>query len=90
LLLDGFDQTFAEFLAVHEEDGLAAVEEELEVRALLGTGRYALPGQPAQKLRTLHNLIVYIFVYPRKRDVPDFRNHAVAQKKQPTEVDCPF
>jgi hypothetical protein len=54
---------------MNRKDGLAAIEEELEVRASLGAEWYALPGQPPYEFGALHDSIVYIFVYPHKRDV---------------------
>jgi hypothetical protein len=77
---------------MYRKDGLAAIEEELEVRAFLGAECYALPGQPPQELRTLHDLIVYIFVYPRKGMCSIIPNFIATQeeKGQPAEADCPF
>jgi hypothetical protein len=42
LPLDGGDQSFAEFLAVHRQDRLAAIEGDLDVGAFHGSERYTL------------------------------------------------
>ncbi len=63
LLLNVFRQPFWQILVMHGENGLLAVEKQLEVRAFLSSECNALPGQPSLELGALHGTRVHTFAY---------------------------
>ena len=63
MILDRFDEPFAEFLRVNRQNGMLAIEKQFEVRALLSPEGDTLFGQPPLELGTLHSTRVHIIDY---------------------------
>src|SRR5579863_5359616 len=63
LLLDCFDQPFAEFPVVHGHHRLATVEINAQMRSFAGLEGRTFLGKPALELAALHGSIINNFVY---------------------------